>query len=73
MEDVTPPQEESIQFERRRDTRDLKAEIELLREVARATNKLNERLVATLRWNVTATSITIVCFLFIAAIAMSRW
>ena len=58
--------------ERRRDVREMKGEIELLREVARATNALNGRLVAALRWNAITTAITIIVFLAVALVAMWR-
>jgi len=63
---------ERVGIERRRELLDLQDEIALLREVAKCTNIMNERLVMTLRWQTISTGIVMIVFLGVALIAMWR-
>ena len=58
--------------ERRRDVRELRDEIALLREVVKGTARINEMLVHALKWNAITTGIVMIVFLAVALIAMGR-
>ena len=63
---------ERIGLERRKELLDLQDQIQLLREVARLTNRMNERLVTALRWQAISTGVVLIVFLIVALIAMGR-
>lgn len=61
---------EERRVERRRDMRDLKAEIDLLKDVAAATNEMNKRLITVVWVNVLVFGFTILSILAIAIVGM---